>query len=128
MSMRDYSFSTHGIVLNGLLDADVLGELAEDGVVESQFSFTGDAFPLDDDGNEKWGEGESFADEAVYYVALPKSPRFFKAAYRDMDALVTDMLARYRKVRRGDGKRRLPVLTAKKVRKLLRAIDGTYFG
>lgn len=128
MSMRDYSFSTYGIVLNNVVDADVLEGLAEDGVVESQSSFTGDAFPLDDDGDEKWGEGESFADEAIYYVALPKSPRFFKAAYRNMDALVADMLARYRKVRRGDEKRRLPVLTAKKARKLLRAIDGTYFG
>ena len=128
MSMRYYSFSAHGIVLNNVVDADVLEELAEEDVVESQFSFTGDAFPLNDDGGEEWGEGESFADEAVYYVALPKSPRFFKAAYRDMDALVADMLARYRKVRRGDKSRRLPVLTAKKVRKLLRSIDGTYYG
>ena len=128
MSMRNYSFSTYGIVLNNIVDADVLEELAEDDVVETQFSFTGDAFPLNDNGDQLWGEGESFADKAIYYVALPKSPRFFKAAYRDMDALVADMLARYRKVRRGDEKRRLPVLTAKKVRKLLRAVDGTYFG
>ena len=128
MSMRDYSFVTHGIVLNGLLDADVLEELSEDGVVESQFSFTGDAFPLNDDGDPLWSKFESFTDEAIYYVELPKSPHFFEAAYRDMDALVADMLARYRKVRRSDESRRLPVLTAKKVRKLLREIDGTYFG
>ena len=128
MSMRDYSFSAYGIVLNNVVDADVLEELVEDDVVESQFAFTGDAFPLNDDGNEKWGEGESFADETIYYVKLPKSPRFFEVAYRDMDALVADMLACYRKVRRGDKSRRLPVLTAKKVRELLRSIDGTYYG
>lgn len=128
MSMSYYSFVTHGIVLNGLLDDDVLQELAEDEVVESQFSFTGDAFPLNDDGDPLWNKGESFVDESIYYVGLPKSPRFFEAAYENMDALVADMLASYRKVRRSDGSRRLPVLTAKKVRKLLREIDGTYFG
>lgn len=128
MSMRNYSFVTHGIVLNCLLDADVLEELAEDGVVETQFSFTGDAFPLDDDGSPLWNKGESFVDESIYYVELPKSPRFFKAAYRDMDALVADMLERYRKVRRSDESRRLPVLTDKRARKLVREIDGTYYG
>lgn len=126
MSMRNYSFNDHGIVLNGLVAPDVLEGLAEDDVVETQFSFTGDAFPLDDNGTPEWSNGSSFADEAIYYVSLPKSPSLFKAVYRDMDELVADMLARYRKVRNGD--KRLPVLTARKVRKLLRMIDGTYYG
>lgn len=128
MSMRYYSFSAYGIVLNGLVDDDTLQELAEDEIAEAQFSFTGDAFPLDDDGDPVWGKGTSFCDKSLYYVSLPKSPRFFEAAYESMDALVADMLARYRKVRSGDESRRLPVLTAKKVRKLLMAIDGTYYG
>lgn len=128
MSMRDYSFVTHGIVLNDIVDSDVLEELAEEDVVSSQFSFTGEVFPLDDDGDPLWDKGESFADASIYYVELPRSPRFFRAAYENMDALVADMLARYRKVRRSDESRRLPVLTAKRVRRLLRAIDGTYCG
>ena len=126
MSMRDYSFITHGIVLNGLLDTDVLEELAEDEIVET-LPFTGDAFPLDDSGHPEWNEAEMFNDEAIYYISLQKSPSFFKATYSDMEELVADMLARYRKVRRSDESRRLPVLTAKKVRKLLRMIDGTYY-
>ena len=128
MSMCDYSFVTHGIVLNGLLDNDVLEELAEDGVVDVRHSFTGDAFPLDDDGCPLWGKGESFTDAPLYYVELPKSPCFFKAAYSDMDALVADMLARYREGRRGDEGRRLPVLRARQARTLIREVDGTYFG
>lgn len=128
MSMRNYSFSTSGIVLNGLLDADILDELAEDEFVDTQFSFTGEAFPLDDDGSPLWSEGESFADESIYYVELPKSPHLFKASYRDMDALVADMLKRYRTVCRRDDESRLPMLTANQVRKRLRVIEGTYYG
>lgn len=127
MSMRNYSFSNYGIVLNGLVDEEVLEELAEDEIVET-LSFTGDAFPLDDGGCPEWNEAEMFNDEAIYYISLQRSPSFFKATYRDMEELVADMLARYRKVRRSDESRRLPVLTAKKVRKLLRMVDGTYYG
>ena len=128
MSMRNYSFSDYGIVLNGLVGVDVLEELAEDETVDTQFSFTGDAFPLDDEGNPVWNKADTFCDESLYYVPLQRSPGFFKAAYKNMDELVADMLARYRNARRSDEKRRLPVLTAKKVRKLLRKVDGTYYG
>lgn len=127
MSMRNYSFSDYGIVLNGLLDTDILEELAEDEIVVT-LPFTGDAFPLDDSGHPEWNEAEMFNDEAIYYISLQMSPSFFKATYSDMKELVADMLARYRKVRRSDKSRRLPVLTAKKVRKLLRMVDGTYYG
>ena len=128
MSMRNYSFSDYGIVLNGLVDGGTQEDLAECGIVETQFSFTGDAFPLYDNGNPKYGEADTFNDEAIYYIALQRSPNFFKAAYRDMEELVADMLARYRNMRRKDESHRLPVLTAKKVRRLLRMVDGTYYG
>lgn len=126
MSMQDYSFADHGIVLNGLVDADILEELAEDGTIEAQFSFTGDALPLKDNGCPDWSGAYSLYDESIYYVPLPKSPQFFKAVYKDMDALVEDMRERYRVTRNGD--KRLPVLSAKKMRGLLRYICGTYYG
>lgn len=128
MSMRDYSFTTHGIVLNGLLDSDILDDLAEDDVVGVQFPFTGEALPLDDGGSTLWSSDESFSEEALYYVELPKSPHLFRAAYRDMDALVADMLDRYRSVCRRDYESRLPALTANQVRSRLRIVQGTYYG
>ena len=126
MSMRDYAFTEVGLVLNKLVPGDVLDELAEDETVESQFSFTGEAFPLKADGTENWGHGDAFDDETVYYLSTSRHPTLFKAAYPDMKALVADMLERYGNARKAD--KRLPRLTAGQVRKRLRAIQGTYYG
>ena len=126
MSMRDYAFTDYGIVLNGLVDSDVLEELAEDDTVEYRFSFTGEAFPLDDSGNPDWGRGDAFDDGTVYYLSSSRSPGLFEAAYAGMDELVSDLLSQYRRARRAD--RRLPRLTAKQVRERLRSIQGTYYG
>ena len=126
MSMRDYAFYEVGILLNGLVHEDVLSELAEDEVCESQFSFTGEAFPIRDDGTEDWGHGDSFADMTVYYIAAPRHSTLFKAAYAHIYALVADVLDAYRTARKSDG--RLPALTTAQVRKRLRFIQGTYYG
>ena len=125
MSMRNYACVDYGIVLNGLVNADALEELAEDETVEHQFSFTGEAFPLRDDGSLDWGNGDAFDDESVYYLSS-RWPKLFEAAYPDMKAMVSDMLSRYREAWEVDG--RLPRLTSEQVRKRLRAIQGTYYG
>ena len=126
MSMRDYAFMDWGMVLNGLVDDDVLEEMAEDETVESQFSFTGEALPLNDKGEPGWNHGDSFDDGTVYYLSSHRSPRLFEAAYAGMDEFVSDLLSQYRRARRSD--RRLPRLTAAQVRERLRAIQGTYYG
>lgn len=127
MSMRDYALCDHGLVLNGLVaDKGLLEELADCDVIESQFSFTGEAFPLHDNGETDWGHGDSFNDETVYYVSVQRHPSFFKAAYPDMGALVRSMCRSYGQCRKADG--RLPKLTADQVRLGLRAIQGTYYG
>ena len=125
MNMRDYAFTEYGIVLNGLVDSDVLEEMAEDETVEYQFSFTGEAFPIRDDGGMDWGRGDTFEDETVYYIAS-KCPGLFEAAYPDMKSMVADMVAKYQDAREEDG--RLPRLTAKQVREHLRSVQGTYYG
>jgi len=122
MSMRDYAFSEYGIVLNDLIGDDTLQELAENDVISSQFSFTGESFEVNDDGSTDWGNSETYNDGTVYYVELPKYPHLFKAAYRNMNALVKSIAARYRKIKG------LPKLTNRQIREKLRLIQGTYYG
>ena len=122
MSMRDYSFVDYGIVLNDIVDYETLCELAEDDKIEHQFSFTGEAFEVRDDGYTDWGNCETYSDDTVYYVSLPRYPNLFKAAYRDMNELVLSAASRYRKIKG------LPKLTNEQIRGNLRLIQGTYYG
>ena len=129
MSMREYAFSDHGLVLNGLADDDLLEELAERDAVERQFSFTGEAFPLNDDGTKDYGHGDVFdgnQKDTVYYLSVSHHPSLFKAAYSGMAALVDDLYRQYRRLRESEPT--LPNLTRDQVRKGLRAVEGTYYG
>jgi len=123
MSMRDYSVVAYGVVLNNLVDDDdLLQDLVEGDSISSQFSFTGESFKIKDNGNPDWGQCEDYRDDTIYYVELPKYPSLFKAAYKNMRELVTDMVNRY------NGIEGLPKLTRKKVRESIRLIQGTYYG
>lgn len=126
MSMRDSSFADYGIVLNDVVDDDLLQELAERDVVNSQFSFTGEALPIEDDGTMDWGHGDLFNDSAVYYISVKHCPSLFNAPYKNMTELVDELYASYNKARERDG--RLPCLSEKQVRECLRSIQGTYYG
>lgn len=128
MSMRDYAVSGYGIVLNDIdgVDVDYLQELADDDIVSTQYSFTGEAFVLKDDGCEDWGKSESYDDDTIYFIELPKYPRLFSAAYPDMDACVRSMYNRYNSVRKTADK--LPKLSRKDIREKLRSFSGTYYG
>lgn len=120
--MRVYAFTGYGVLLNDIVDEDLLCELSDTGEVEVQYSFTGEVFPLCDDGCEDWGEGEHKNDEPLYFISLPMYPRFFKAVYPDMKALVSDMHMACSKVRG------LPKLSKAEVRKHLRSFQGSYYG
>ena len=129
MSMREYSFSDYGLVLNGLVGDDLLEELADADAIGRQFSFTGEAFPLNDDGTEDWGHSDAFdgnQKDTVYYLSVSHRPSLFKAAYRSMASLVDDLYGRYKRLRKAEP--RMPQLTRSQVRKGLRAIEGTYYG
>ena len=88
-----YSTEGVGVLLNGLVDDGVLQELADNGEISWQSPFTGEAFPVGDDGNERWGRGRRFSDDAVYYVEASRYPTLFRAAYPDMAALVAELEA-----------------------------------
>ena len=126
MSMGTYATYDYGLVLNDIVDKDLLEELAESDVVEYQSSFTGEAFPLKDNGCEVWGGGEHYYDETVYYISVSRYPQFFRAAYKDMDAVVEDLYARYNDIRKSC--KELKKLSKKQIRANLRHITGTYYG
>lgn len=126
MSMGTYATYDYGLVLNDIVDKDLLEELAENDVVEYQSSFTGEAFPLKDNGCEAWEAGEHYYDETVYYISVSRYPQLFRTAYKDMNELVSDLTRQYRRARQQDG--RLPDLTVKQVRANLRLVMGTYYG
>ena len=126
MSMQYYAFVETGLLLNGLVEDDVLEELAEADAIEFQFSFTGEAFPLDDCGLEDWGLGKPITDKTLYYLGVKHRPRLFRAAYANMDDLLSELIGSYNLARKTD--KRLPRLTPKQVRRRIMAIQGTYYG
>lgn len=124
--MREYAFSDYGILLNEIVDNDdLLDELAEAEIVDSQYSFTGEAFPIDDKGHEQWSSGDAFDDITVYYISVRSRPSLFSAPYKDMDELVAELYKSYNDSRERD--KRLPRISKEQVRKNLRLIQGTYY-
>lgn len=117
---RDYAVTAYGIVLNGRVDEDTLEELASSDQIESYPSFTGEAFPVRDDGSEMWSDGEALRDETLYFVPLSNWPTLFRAAYENMDELVADARERY------NGVGGLPKIRS--FRKRIRKIVGSYYG
>lgn len=136
---RDYAVYGYGIVLNDMhVDEDestdenaayddLLMELSERGIVESQFAFTGEAYPLNDYGEECWGDADSYDDDTLYFIPLPHYPKFFKAVYENMDALIRDMKIAYDNARK-QSRGRLPDLSLQDVRASIRSFNGTYYG
>ena len=133
--MRDYGMDDYGIVLNGLgskkgkhpdFDESWLDQMQGDTPVESQSSFTGEVIPLLDNGSPDWNSTEYFTDKTIYYISVVKHPTLFKQAYRDMKEIVDELAASYRNARKTDY--RLPKLTRKEIRGMIRYITGCYNG
>ena len=126
MSMQHYAFSETGLLLNGLAKDDVLEELAETDAIGFQFSFTGEAFPLDDCGIEDWGRGKPITDKTLYYLGAKRRSTLFRAAYANMDDLLSELVAGYNLARKAD--KRLPRLTPTQLRGHIMTMQGTYYG
>jgi hypothetical protein len=101
-------------------DEDEYGDaLYEDGICEYIGEFTGEAIYIEDDGTEDWRRsGESYNGDRIYYVNVSKYPSLFKAAYENMDELITEFKSKV-----GDY---LP--EDFKYRANIRHIVGTYWG
>ena len=100
--------------------------MAENDVVEFQFSFSGEAFPLNDDGFEDWSRGKPINDTTVYYLSAKRRATLFRAAYSGIDELVKEMATTYNLARKEDG--RLPRLEPAQIRRNIMVIQGTYYG
>lgn len=126
MSMQHYAFSEVGMLLNGLAKDGVLEEMAETDAIEFQFSFTGEAFPMDDNGIEDWGNGKPITDKTLYYLGAKRRSTLFRAAYANMDELLSELSTRYNLARKSDN--RLPRLTPEQIRRHIMVMQGTYYG
>ena len=107
MSMREWAVDDYGLLLTKETikaialkvlddleerDEDEYGDaLYEDGICEYIGEFTGEAIYIEDDGTEDWRRsGESYNGDRIYYVNVSKYPSLFKAAYENMDELISE--------------------------------------
>lgn len=110
MGMRDYGVDDYGLIVNTetakLLSSKVfkeyteesydedpdyyIDELYEKGIVEYISEFTGESMEVDDEGKSVWNTGEVYNDDRIYYVSVLKYSTLFKAAYENMDELVSE--------------------------------------
>lgn len=75
-----------------MLYTDILNDLYEAGLVDLEFSFTGEAVYLDDHGRPEWGcSAEAYYADPLAYVCLPETPTLLKAPYTSMDEAARDM-------------------------------------
>lgn len=114
MSMRDYGVNDYGLIVNEetakLIASKVfkeyteesyyedpdyyIDELYEKGFVEYISEFTGESMEVDSEGKSIWDTGETYDSDRIYYVAVWRYSTLFKAAYENMDALVSEIKVR----------------------------------
>lgn len=138
MSMRDYAVNDYGLIMTRDMlkticskycpdytkkkyDHDECGfnnDLYEAGIVEYISDFTGESMAIDNDGRDIYDSGETYEGDIIYYVPVKQYSTLFKAAYHNMDDLVSEFkwsLHDY-----------LPIDFDYK--KYIRHIVGTYYG
>ena len=136
--MRDYGVSDYGLVLGEYMMQILASKLCENYTQEAYDrdsfpfkdevmskldieyigEFTGDAFCLDDDGNERYGGTDTYCGDQIFYIPLMSSPRLIGSAYGSMDDVVSELLLRV-----GDY-----IPGGYDIRSGIRHIVGTYFG
>lgn len=114
MSMRDYGVDDYGLIVNTetakLIASKVfkeyteesyvedpeyyIDELYEKGIVEYISEFTGESMEIDDDGRSVWNTGETYDSDRIYYVSVLKYSTLFKAAYENINELVSEFKER----------------------------------
>ena len=113
MSMRDYAVDEYGLLLDEKTMKLLAKKICDDYTdkdyyedpysfnesVEAKFSgidyisnFTGEAFSLDDEGNDEYRGSISFSDDTVYILTASNAPSLFKAAYTNIDEMVSEFI------------------------------------
>lgn len=110
MSMRHYGVYDYGLIMTDEMlktiaskyCADYTEEeyeankyafheaLYEAGIVEYIGEFSGESTMVDDDGRDNYSEGEEYYYDVIYYLPANKFSTLFKAAYDNMDELVSE--------------------------------------
>lgn len=112
--MKDYAFDEYGLlatdevlkaIASVVCDNYTLEAYEEDnwefcdrlynlGIIEYLSGFTGESIRIKPSGEELFGLGEEYSDDCIYYIPISKKISLFKAAYSDMDELVSDFRSR----------------------------------
>ena len=105
MSMRYYAYEDYGLILHDetikilceKVFANEPSEEEDDGfslydaeICQMASSFTGEAYPIRDNGGDDWDRSETYYDDSVFYIPVEKYPTLFKTAYKDMDEMVAE--------------------------------------
>jgi len=105
MSMRNYAMEDYGLVLDEnimkvicekvfvdeSIENDNCGyELYEADICNYAGSFTGELYPITDEGRDVWDRSEMIDDDCVYYIPVEKYPTLFKKAYNDIDGMIEE--------------------------------------
>ena len=136
MSMRDYSVTDYGLVLDDdtikVLASKVFDDydenedvydlayyLYENDICELVSEFTGEAQELTDDGVIEWGcDYTEYNGSCIVYIPLSRYPTLFKNPYNNMDEIVDEMKSKVGKYLPDDFD----------YRNNIRHICGTYVG
>lgn len=135
MSMRDYAVSDYGLLLDEetikIIASKLFDDFSEDekedlayllydnGICEYISDFTGESFPIRDDGYVSWcDDGENYRCETVAFVPISNFPTLLKRAYESIDEIIDEF--------KGKVGEYLP--DGFDYRGKLRHISGTYFG
>ena len=109
MSMRDYACEDYGLVLDfetmkhicakmfadePVEEGDEGCALYEAGICNLFGQFTGEAFGIQDNGNDIWDNSTTYSCDEVYYVPLDKYPSLFSTAYKDINEIVEEFKAK----------------------------------
>ena len=104
MSMREYAYEDYGLVLDQATmehifikkfnepidDVDVADALWDADVCTCAGQFTGEAFSIENNGNDNGFDTLVYASDEVYYVPFNKYPSLFKAPYKDINEIVEE--------------------------------------
>lgn len=106
MSMRDYATEDYGLVLddkalrcicdkvfadNPVDEGDETCALYEAEIINLFSEFTGEAFCINDKGDDVWDCSTSYSCDEVPYVPLRKYPSLFRAAYKDFNEIIEEL-------------------------------------
>lgn len=138
MSMRDYAINDYGLLFNSNIlhvvatklyddcsdenwdknEYDFIERVTETLGLEYLPEFSGEAFKIEDNGQDYWRDADYYCGDSIYYFRAINSPTLFNTAYKNMDELIDEFkhwLGKY-----------LP--ESFNYRCFIRHIVGTYYG